>query len=240
MDAASIEKWNRFVADRSNTQLRNELLEENMGWLVQEATQFKKRAPHMDHYELLSAATIGAIKAANRFVPDGRYTFAKFSHHPILNEMLLASGLDTYRHHDRRQFNQQCNSLSSQAGYRLTPEEEAEGLGIGQEEYRRISQLARPPAEEPIYDLDPSKVPSESSAANRHWLREELLEIVHRRLSPEDAELIDRLFFRDDTVADIAADRGQSSDSILLKKQSILNRLRPILEGEIWDIEDLL
>ncbi len=98
--------------------------------------------PHLDQQDLMSAATIGLIHAADRFDPTRGVQFKTFAEQhirgTIIDELRSYDVLSRTMRDKYKRLSRQLVSLEHQLGRNPTSEEVAESLGIGLEEYYEL------------------------------------------------------------------------------------------------------
>lgn len=78
------EKFVRF-ADSHDERLRNELVEAHLGLAEYLARRFSNRGEHFD--DLVQVASVGLLKAVDRFEPDRGVEFSTYATHTIVGEL---------------------------------------------------------------------------------------------------------------------------------------------------------
>ncbi len=98
--------------------------------------------PHLDQQDLMSAAMIGLIHAADRFDPNRGVLFKTFAEQhirgTIIDELRSYDVLSRTMRDKYKRLSRQLVSLEHQLGRNPTSEEVAESLGIGLEEYYEL------------------------------------------------------------------------------------------------------
>lgn len=95
--------------------------------------------PHLDQQDLMSAAVVGLINAADRFDPSRGVLFKTFAEQhirgTIIDELRSYDVLSRTMRDKYKKLTRQMVSLEHQLGRNPTSEEVAQSLGIGMDEY---------------------------------------------------------------------------------------------------------
>ncbi len=79
------EKFLEFAKNRNDEQLRNELVEAHLGLAEYLARRFSNRGEPVD--DLVQVASVGLLKAVDRFEPDRGVEFSTYATHTIVGEL---------------------------------------------------------------------------------------------------------------------------------------------------------
>jgi RNA polymerase sigma factor FliA len=140
---ASTSTWHAF-REQQDPELRDQLVNEHLRLVYHVAWQFMKAGPaEVEFEELLGAGTIGLLQAIETFDPDRGLAFSTLAapriRGAILDDLRKRDVVPRSVRRKQREINRARDALTSTLDRSPRPEEIAEEMDIGLEEYWRWS-----------------------------------------------------------------------------------------------------
>lgn len=239
MNEDHIKVFAAYAADRSNTTLRNEVLNLYFALIITVALKVKKFAHHLELDELRSLGTIGAIKAIEEYDLSNSYSLCTAVYSRAWWTMLRGAFPDRVHLQTAvRQFQKRLALTLLKSKHRPTDADLAKELGMSESDFVELMRYYFPASLTPDVDYREAALVADNfvnEAYDRHF-RNDLVEVVRRRMSQSDSELIEDLFFSETTtIEDVAEKRGYTIERIRQFKDAAIDKLKVILDCEIWD-----
>ncbi|MBQ6152743.1 MAG: sigma-70 family RNA polymerase sigma factor [Ruminococcus sp.] len=212
---------------------RDERIENNLGLVRSCAKRFSGKG--IDHDDLVSAGTIGLVKAADRYDESLGYQFSTYAVPVILGEMkrLFRDGGTVKVSRSLKDLSQKakkiCDEYRKETGAPITVSALSERLGV--DEYKAAQALAvsSVPLSLSAYDEEGGvidiPVPSEEEPILEHIALSQAL----NKLSDEEQKLVRLRYFEHKTQSKVASLLSVTQVQISRKEKKILQKLRTML-----------
>lgn len=137
-----VSSFNEYQA-KPTIELRNQLVEANMGLVKKYANQVCNRFNNIEFIDLVQEGTIALIKCVSKFNPNAGYTFSTYATPHIKGQLYHYVRDNGYTIRPPRKYNDLINKSRKLNCHK--PEDIAAELGVSVEEWVEAKQSHKPP-----------------------------------------------------------------------------------------------
>lgn len=212
---------------------RDERIKSNLGLVRACAKRFRDKG--VEYEELISAGTLGLIKAADRFDPSLGYRFSTYAVPVILGEMklLFREGGAVKVSRSLKELSVKAQKLSDEYrqehGDPISVRLLAEKLGVDEYKAAQALSVSAPPLSLSEYDDEGGALTIPVPSQEERLIERLALSQALKRLTEDEQELVRLRYFEQNTQSKTASLLSTTQVQISRREKKILRKLRMML-----------
>ena len=245
---AIAQTWKDFIADRSNTELRNALIEQYLPLVRYHAERVWSRLPdEVDLDDLTSAGIFGLMDAIDAFDPDRGVKFETYCvpriRGAMLDELRKMDWVPRLVRSRARKLSEANKELSERLGRMPTQDELAEHLKVDKAELSRVMSDANAAGlvslNKKWFETDGSKDVSEidliederGEDPTSRMQRSDIIRMVTKGLSRNERMILILYYYEEMTMKEVGATLDLSESRVSQMHSAIISRLQQQLKN---------
>ncbi|MGN1064361.1 MAG: FliA/WhiG family RNA polymerase sigma factor [Thermoguttaceae bacterium] len=245
---AIAQTWKDFIADRSNTTLRNALIEQYLPLVRYHAERVWSRLPdEVDLDDLTSAGIFGLMDAIDAFDPDRGVKFETYCvpriRGAMLDELRKMDWVPRLVRSRARKLSEANKELSERLGRMPTQDELAEHLKVDKAELSRVMSDANAAGlvslNKKWFETDGSKDVSEidliederGEDPTSRMQRSDIIRMVTKGLSRNERMILILYYYEEMTMKEVGATLDLSESRVSQMHSAIISRLQQQLKN---------